>query len=47
MGDHSSGVPTDPSQNTAKAIAQLVLIGLLLGGLVTLGWIEWPMITGQ
>lgn len=41
MGDHSDAAP-----NSAKAIVQLVLIGLVLGGLVTLGWIEWPTITG-
>lgn len=47
MGDHSSGTPTDASPNTLKAIVQLVLIGLVLGGLVTVGWIEWPAITGH
>ena len=46
MGDHSSGIPTGSSPNTAKAVVQLVLIGLVLGGLVALGWIEWPAITG-
>lgn len=47
MGDHSSGASTDTQPHTAKAIVQLVLIGLALGGLVTFGWIEWPSITGH